>query len=243
MARQCIAVAERIWEKEIHAEPVFYRNVGVPNDLDEEKTVAAVELYLATGKEKYLEFIQDHSSYIMENIDKVGWAVGRVSSELDNKKFLKRFDEKLKVYNQLMQETLSRNPYGVRLDPQVWGYGWNIIWSMYKHYYLIKNYPGIFSIDPLLDCNEFQLGKHPYSNVSYVSGVGTGIPIPAFGPNRSHYSYVPGGHFSGVNLIQPDFPELLEGFPFSWQQSEYIIHAGSAYMFTILAADKLLNGE
>jgi hypothetical protein len=59
--------------------------------------------------------------------------------------------------------------------------------------------------------------------------------------NRSDYSYIPGGVFSGVNMIEPDFPELMEDHPFIWQQSEYIIHGATPYVFTVLAVDRYFN--
>ena len=59
--------------------------------------------------------------------------------------------------------------------------------------------------------------------------------------NRSDYSYIPGGVFSGVNIVEPDYPELLEDHPFIWQQSEYIIHGATPFLFISLAFDQLLN--
>jgi endoglucanase len=59
--------------------------------------------------------------------------------------------------------------------------------------------------------------------------------------NRSHNSYTPGGVFSGVNIVEPDFPELMEDHPFIWQQSEYIIHGATPFVFTTLALKNLLK--
>jgi hypothetical protein len=42
--------------------------------------------------------------------------------------------------------------------------------------------------------------------------------------------------------IRPDFPELKEPFPFLWQQAEYVLTGAATYVFTVLAADRLLNG-
>ncbi len=241
LANRCLEVAENIWETESDLPPSFHKSVGTPNDLMTEKINAASDLYLSTGNNDYLKFIEENMDYVLRNMEATSWAVARVAKDMQNQKAIRSFNKALPVYADSLSEAFSSNPYHTFLDAQLWGYGWDILWRVYKYYYLTANYPELFPIDPIVDCNEFMLGNHPYSNVSYVSGVGTSKPIPAFGMNRSDYSYIPGGVFSGVNLVEPDFPELLEDHPFIWQQSEYIIHGASAYIFTILAADKLLN--
>ena len=243
LAGRCLEVAESIWETESNLTPVYHKSVGVPNDLMTEKINAAADLYLSIQNEDYLNFIVDNMDYVMGNMEATSWAVARVASDINNKNVIASYNKALKAYADSLAGAFSKNPYHTYLDATLWGYGWDILWRVYKYYYLTAHYPELFPIDPLISSNEFILGKHPYSNVSYVSGVGTGIPIPAFGMNRSDYYYTPGGVFSGVNLVEPDFPELMEDHPFIWQQSEYIIHGASAYIFTILAADKLLNKQ
>jgi endoglucanase len=44
-----------------------------------------------------------------------------------------------------------------------------------------------------------------------------------------------------VALIRPDLPELKEPFPYLWQQTEYVMPGAATYVFTVLAADRLLN--
>ena len=57
MALECLRNAQKIWEYEENHDPVLYRSVGTPRNLITERTNAAVELYLSTGEEKYLEAI------------------------------------------------------------------------------------------------------------------------------------------------------------------------------------------
>lgn len=242
LAQKCITVAESIWETEINSDPVFYKSVGVPVNLKEEQFIAATELFLSTKKTKYLQFIEENMDYALANMEQTSWTISRVKEQF-KKKTRKKFEKELVHFSDSMKNVFSQNPYGTYLDAFLWGYGWDILWRTYKYYYLTQNYPELFPFDPIINCNEFMLGKHPYNNVSYVSGVGTQIPIPAFGMNRSDYSYIPGGVFSGVNMVEPDFPELLKDHPFIWQQSEYIIHGATPFIFTILAADKYLNNK
>jgi endoglucanase len=241
LSDSCLRLAENIWKKEIDAEPVFYHSVGVPDDLKEQQIIAATELYLSNHKPDYLEFVKKSEKYILSHMENVSWSICRIIGDIKHKGFKKKFEKRLQEYSDSLTTAFAGNPYGTYLDATLWGYGWDILWRTYKHYYLVKNYPSLFSVDPIISCNEFMLGRHMYSNVSYVSGVGSELPIPAFGMNRSDYSYILGGVFSGVNMVEPDFPELMEEHPFIWQQSEYIIHGATPFIFTILAADKLLN--
>lgn len=60
---------------------------------------------------------------------------------------------------------------------------------------------------------------------------------------RADWSYIPGQVVSGTALIRPDLPELKDNFPFLWQQAENVIGGAASYIFTVLAADQLLNGN
>jgi len=128
--------------------------------------------------------------------------------------------------------------------PYLWGAGWEIQSRGYQYYYLHKAYPEIFGPELVFDALNFILGCHPGSNnISFASGIGAKSAIVAYGWNRADWSYAPGGVISGTALIQPDFPELLE-YPYLWQQTEYVMGGGSShYMFLVLAAKKILNGE
>lgn len=84
-------------------------------------------------------------------------------------------------------------------------------------------------------------GCHPASDVSLVSGVGARSLTVAYGFNRADWSYIPGAVASGTALIRPEFPELKDNFPFTWQQSENVIGGSTAYIFCVLAADKILG--
>jgi hypothetical protein len=93
----------------------------------------------------------------------------------------------------------------------------------------------------VLSALNYVLGCHPGDNLSLVSAVGARSVTVAFGINRSSWHYTPGGVVSGPNLIRPDFPELKEEIPFLWQQSEYVISGAAAYIFCVLAAERLLG--
>jgi len=240
-ARECRSVAEKIWQYEENHEPVFYPSVGTARDLLEQRTNAAVELYLLTEDQKYLDEIVDSKNKVIDKIDKTGWTISRVIDDISDSGFKRAFEKSLKKYQKDLNNKLESNPFGVFQDAHVWGMGWDILWNMYTYYYLVEQYPEIFDPQPLESAVNYVLGAHASSNISFVSGVGSHEPIPAFGMNRSDYSYTPGGLFSGINQIRPDFPELKSDHPYLWQQSEYIVFGATPFIFAVNAVDHLYN--
>jgi endoglucanase len=88
---------------------------------------------------------------------------------------------------------------------------------------------------------DYVLGRHPVSNVSYVSTVGTSSKLVAYGNNRADYTFIPGGMIPGVVIIQPDFPELKDQWPFLWYENEYVVDAASTFILAANAAQALTH--
>ena len=241
LSEECLRTSEEIWVRESQRPPVLFRNVGTPTSLVGQKTNAAVELFLSTGSPGYLEHLVSSKEEIIKEIGETGWTVSRVLAYIGDKSFIREFKEKLVVYEGEVSAINSKNPFGVNYGYQVWGIGWNILWQAEKMYFLAKHHPDLFDRKPILDALEFTLGRHPGNNISFVSGVGSHRPIPTFSVNKEDYGFIPGGVFSGTSLVLPDFPELREDHPYLWQQSEIMIWGATPYLFSVLAADRLLN--
>jgi hypothetical protein len=209
---------------------------------------AAVELYLATDEDQYLNYLYDNQESIVRMISSVAWFTARAEqkiAKLDDKRaqeFSKAFREALPRVESNLQRQVASTPYGVPYRPQIWGAGWDIQSFGYRHYFLASAYPDVFSKAPIFNALNFILGCHPGSNqASFASGVGAESATVGYGLNRADWSYIPGGVISGTALIRPDFPELLT-FPFLWQQTEYVLGGGSShYMFLVLAAQQFLQ--
>lgn len=241
LAAECLANARKIWQFEENHPPVFYASVGTPHNLVVERTKAAVELYLTTGENQFLEAILQKREEILTEIRETGWLVSRVIDRIPDQKFRQDFEERLAQDSQLFAAGLAKNPFGVKSNAHIWGIGWNLLWQAQQDYFLIRKYPHLYPPKQLFNAIHYCLGVHPGSNISLVSSVGTHRPIPAFGINRSDYAYIPGGVFSGTSTILPDFPELKSDHPFLWQQSEYMVWGATPFLFCVLAADQLLN--
>ena len=206
------------------------------------KIHAAVELYLTTGEDVYKSYLLSKQDYIVENIDRVAWFLGRADKAMADAKFSKAIRKALVEYSKRIEEQGAETPYGIPYRPHIWGAGWGIQSFGFNQYFLNKSYPDLFNSDYIFNALNFVLGCHPGSNTaSFASGVGAVSATVGYGLNRADWSYIPGGVISGTALIRPDFPELLT-FPFLWQQTEYVLGGGSShYMFLVLAAQQLLK--
>lgn len=212
------------------------------------KLQTAVELYLATGEQTYLDFILDNQEQVIAQIGRTGWFTARVAKLLETskdkraRKFVPAFKTALTGYKTELDKQAAATPYGVPYSPSIWGAGWDIQSFGYRYYFLTAAYPEIFPQATVFHALDFILGRHPGLNqASFASGVGSQSATVAYGLNRADWSYIPGGVVSGTALIRPDFPELLT-WPFLWQQVEYVLGGGSShYMFLALAAQQLVK--
>jgi hypothetical protein len=234
LSQECLDIAQDI-----------YLNTEVSGFLVGAKLQVAVELYLATGGQGYLDFILSQQQLITNGIARTGWFTARIAKLLESKKdkrsrqFVAAFRAALVNYKSQLDKQSAETPYGVPYRPSIWGAGWDIQRFGFEYYFLTSAYPEIFPKETVYNALNFVLGCHPGSNTaSFASGVGARSATVAYGLNRADWSYIPGGVVSGTALIRPDFPELLE-FPFLWQQTEYVLGGGSShYMFLVLAANQ-----
>ena len=224
----------------------IYNQTEASERLMSNKLHVAVELYLTTHQQAYLDYILDNQQVIMQQIGNTGWYTTRVAKMIETmndkraKKFTTAFKAALTTQKENLDKQAAETPYGVPYRPNIWGAGWDIQRFGYEYYFLASAYPEIFPKDIIYNALNFILGCHPGSNqASFASGVGAQSATVAYGLNRADWSYIPGGVVSGTALIRPDFPELLT-FPFLWQQTEYVLGGGSShYMFLALAAQQM----
>lgn len=238
LSKECLDIAEEVYAITPANNPM----------LNGSKLHAAAELYLATEKREYLDFIVSQKDMLTRGVGRVAWYLARVEQKVNGLKdkkvmaWVKAYHDGLKAYAAELANTVAETPYGVPYRPAIWGAGWDIQNFGFQHYFLAKAYPDLFSSETVCNALNFILGCHPGSNqASFASGVGAKSATVGYGLNRADWSYIPGGVVSGTALIRPDFPELLT-FPFLWQQVEYVLGGGSShYMFLVLAVDQLMK--
>jgi endoglucanase len=241
LAKECLETAVKAWDYEQSHPPARFANPYVPDRADTQEVIAAVELLITTREARYAERLKALLPVVAERPDEVGWAAARALPLVPDEGFSKDVGRILGEYAAKLKEELSRMPYGVPFRPHVWGVTWDIQEYAVRQYYLHKAYPEEFDRENLLRVLNYVLGCHPASNTSLVSAVGAKSMTVAYGINLSDWTHIPGGGVAGPARIRPDFPELKEPFPFLWQQAEYVLTGAATYVFTVLAADRLLN--
>jgi hypothetical protein len=241
LADECLETAINTWQREQSQEPVEQPSAYIPGQPAVMEALAAVELLITTGQKAYRQRLLALWPIIQENLPHVGGSIARALPYIKNDAFTAKFRSSLQNYKTTLETELSKNPFGIPYQENIWGVGWLLQRYAVQQYYLAQAFPDLFERENVLCVVNYVLGCHPASNVSLVSGVGARSETIAYGINRADWSYIPGGNISGVALIKPDFPELKESFPFIWQQTEYVISGAATYIFCVLAADKLLN--
>ena len=250
LAAECLQVAEEVWNKVDEKKP----GASTPPweaFLPSARIDLAVELLKTTGNRRYADYLVGQREVICKNIrgpkgrpgmPRVAWTVGRVLPLLGDAAFTQEVTAAVKEYRTEVDQLVTKTPFGVPYQPDIWGAGWQIQSFGMEQYFLNRSFPDLFPRDFMLHALDFVLGCHPGSNTaSFVSGVGTRSVTPGYGFNRADWGNLPGGTVSGTALIRPDFPELLE-WPYLWQQTEYCLGGPTSdYLFLVLAADHLLN--
>jgi hypothetical protein len=241
LAKECIDTAVKAWDFEQNNPPVYFRCEYVSVEPEVQEIMAAVELLLATDDKTYSRRLLELLPGIVKHIASVGWAVARVLSRIKDAEFNRAVEKAVAEYAKAIREEMKKNPYGVLLRPQLWGVAWGLQQQAMGFYYLVRSFPKMFDREMVLRVVNFVLGCHPYSNVSFVSGVGAYSMTSPHGGNRADWSFIPGGEPPGVALVKPDYWEVRSDYPFIWQQAEYVIGGAATYIFCVLAADKLLS--
>ena len=243
LADECLEAAASIWNFERAHEAARAPNAYVPDRIDTQEVLAAAELLIATGKPAYAARLEALLPVVEAQVEEVGWAAARAIPFVPGADFSKRLAVILSCYASKLKAELARMPYGVPWHPQVWGVTWDIQDYAVKQYYLNQAFPKDFGRENVLRVLDYILGCHPASNTSLVSAVGARSMTVAYGITLNDWTHIPGGGVSGPSLIRPDFPELKEPFPYLWQQAEYVLTGATTYVFTVLAADRLLTGR
>ncbi len=237
LAAECIETAERAWKDEL-LQPAdtsrwerLFRGAG--------ELRASLQLYLTTGKKDYSDLFQERLWPALEASASrnMNYAV-RALPFMDKafKEKLLPYVEKYQAYNEGL---LEENPYGVPISTGGWAGNAGIVsWSI-TDYLLHQSFPGIIGPEYTYRGVSYIYGNHPYSNVSFVSGVGVHSKKVAYGNNRADFSFIAGGIVPGVLVIKPDFPEHMNEWPFLWGENEYVINICADYIYLVNAANGL----
>lgn len=249
IAEECLSTAIGIWERESKSKYKPKENSYFSRHFESLKKEAAIELYLSTKDDKYLEYIISRPENVSSQ-NKAGQkryfadpeflaSMTRIIDEVKDEKYLDSYLKALHYYKNNLDRELSESPYGVPRIHTMFGTGfWYMMVAKYN-YLLYEKYPEIFTPEPIYAIVTYMHGNHPVSNHSLVNGVGGKSITSAYGFNRADRSYIPGGICAGPLLILPDLVEFQIDDPFFWVQKEYTIASGTSYVFLMKAMEEL----
>jgi hypothetical protein len=247
LAERSLAAAEKIWQDEELITELSPEATRAERSQIGSEWNAAIQLLLAYDGEasEYKEFLNTLAPLELRasapvaghpNFGGDGWKAVRVLRYMDED-FNDLFVDALADYIPVLDSQLAANPFGVPNTNGMWGGTTGVVDMGVRMSILNKHFPDIVSTDYTFRVMNYILGTHPYSNTSWLSGVGTNSTKIAYGSNRADNSFIPGGIVPGYVNIQPDFPEALDDFGFLWFESEYVIDTAAKWIILANAAN------
>ena len=242
LAMRCLTIAVQVWNEEHSHAPVIFRSFNTTGgDLDDAEVKAAVELLITTrGAAVYRTRLKALLPAIQKNFTGLGWIAARALPYMD-KPFRSSLAAATASFKARQDVELAKNPFGVPITTGTWGGSHQAAAFAVHMYFLHQAFPDIVGTDETLRGFDYVLGRHPVSNVSLVSSVGTTSKLIAYGNNRADYTFIPGGMIPGVVIIQPDFPELKDAWPFLWYENEYVVDTATTFILAASAADSVTH--
>jgi endoglucanase len=239
LADDCLTQAIRLWNEDkrlpVKEDTIFgkYR----PNT----ELMAALQLFITTKDE---QFSMRFKELLWPVLDKalgpnISFALQAVPYFDDE--YRKRLKDYVIRYKAINDGFDKENPYGVPISARGWAGNTIVIDWAITNYYAHEFYPDIIGSEYTLKGLNYILGCHPYSNISFVSTVGTRSKKITYGSNRADFRFIAGGIVPGVLLLKPDFLENKEDWPFLWGENECVIDTGAAWVLLSGAVNELIK--
>lgn len=236
-ADECLLIAQKVWTEEQNQPAALFHYFNTTgSNLQQAEVEAAVQLLISTnGGEPYRQRLGELTPVIRSDFAFLG-GTATLAIPFMNTGFKKEIADDLAAWKSKLNDDLAKNPYSVPILMGTWGGSGAVTRFGTEMYLLHRAFPEMVGPEYTLNALDYVLGRHPASNVSYVSGVGTQSKLIAYGNNRADYTFIPGGMIPGVTIIQPDFPELKEGWPFLWYENEYVVDGATSFILAANAA-------
>ena len=216
---------------------------------------AAIELWIATGDDRYKNFflplvesqLEARPAAAPANNSGFGDRVPPMNLTAALKLYPymdKAFQDKVRAAAPAYVASITRsgrdNPYGVAITGASWAGNAQVISSAYNCYRIWKLFPDLIDPEYVLAGLNYLFGCHPYNNLSFVTSVGVNTKKVAYGNNRADYAVIPGGIVPGL-LVKEDFFENKDDYPFHWGENECCINTAPQYVQLVLACDEIVE--
>lgn len=240
LATACLTRAKQVWTDEhSHAPDLFSHGNTTGGQLDDEEFRAAVELLITTKDKQYANRINAMWPSIEKKFARKAELAVRAIPYLDAA-YAQKVEKAAMDYKNQLGQLARQNPYGVFISRAGWAGNGQIINAAITNYALHKAFPQIIDAETVYQGLNYIFGCHPGSNISFVSAVGTRSKEVAYGNNRADFSFIAGGIVPGVLLLNPNFPENKEDWPFLWGENEYVVNLGASYIYLVNAVNDML---
>ena len=224
-----------------------------------DRSGAAIQLWLLTGDEKYkeiflpgvmrqIEAARTAPEGVEDNRTGGGSAMRaprvNITTALSllpymDDDFKAKVREVIPVFVEDAKRTAESTPYGVPVAGGTWGGSERVISWAQNNYMVWRYFPDLIDPELVLSGLNFIYGCHPYSNVSFVTAVGVNTKKVAYGNNRADYTFIPGGIVPGLVLLQPDFLEHKDDYPFLWGENECCTRTVPSYVTLSIGAEEV----
>ena len=242
LAEECLATARKAWNDERQGSGAAETGWAAMFRQGAELT-ATLQLLMTTKEKLYADRFEE---LIWPALDRgTGFSISAAVEALPylGPAYADRLRPYARKYRDEMDGLEKQNPYGVPIGTRGWAGNAEVVGWATTNYRLHEAYPDLFSSERVLRGLHYVLGRHPASNVSFVSGVGTRSKKIAYGNNRADFTFIAGGVVPGILVLKPDFPENKEDWPFLWGENEYVIDVCADYILLSNAVNDLVGEE
>jgi len=240
LSRQSLMYAKQLWDEDEAMRKNAADTSRIANLAKRaNNTTAALQLYITTKDEQYAKIFKDALWPALDRSVAFGMMQALQAYSYMDKEYQDKLKPYVAKYKATLDETEKQTPYGVPMRAGGWGGNAGIVTWATTNYYANKYFPEIINQEYVYKGLNYIFGTHPYSNISFVSDVGTKSKKVTYGNNRANFSFIAGGIVPGILLLKPDFPENKEDWPFFWGENEVTITACAQYIFLAAAADSL----
>jgi len=134
---------------------------------------AALQLYITTKNEQYYKRFDE---LIWPQLDSaLVWNIATAAKAVQYmpQGYKSKLEKYVLKYRKVIDTLSQAKPYGVPIGTRGWAGNSELINWATANYYLHKSFPNSIGLEQVYKGLDYLFGCHPYSNISFVAGVGT----------------------------------------------------------------------
>ena len=242
LAEKCLTYAKKLLteaDEAIQSAPAGNRRMAGVRNNGGGNLETFLQLYITTGEQEYADRFLEQLWPALQRTTGQALQTALLALPYMDDDYKTRLREYVVRYRNSLEAYNDDNPYGVPISTRSWGGSSALVTWGINNYYAHKAYPDVIDAEYVYKGLNYLFGCHPYSNLSFVMGVGTESKKVMYGNNRADFSFIAGGVVPGLILLRPDYLENKDDWPFFWGENECVIDTGVWYMFLSNAAAEL----